>query len=390
MSDRALIRLLVICGIAFVLSVGGMIAVYLSRPGAPPPEPYFEGPLPAFGPLTERSGEQIDSDNLAGRPMVVTFFFTRCTGFCPELIGRKHQLQQRLREKPWWGQLRLVSISVDPGHDTPEVLADYAARIGADPQHWLFLTPQSFEQVGRISRRSFRLPEPAMDPEQDHQIAHTDRMILVDADGAIWGYYPGRTSEGAEALIEQIDWLMKQEGADDAGAGAGEASGGEAAAAPGNGRATAWGMYLSALPAVNAGLNAVAIGLLVGGFAMIKRRQVRAHRNFMIGAFGVSALFLALYLLHKAWRAAEGGELHATYHGEGLLRGAYLLILLTHVVLAMAVPVLAIWLIRLGLSGRYERHRRVARWAFPIWMYVSVTGVVIYLMLYPFNPTPGP
>lgn len=390
MSDRVLIWLLTLCAVAFVLSVGGMIAVYLSRPAAPPPEPYFEGPLPAFGPLTERSGEPIDSDNLAGRPMVVTFFFTRCTGFCPELIGYKHQLQQRLREKPWWGRVRLVSISVDPDHDTPEVLADYAERIGADPQHWLFLTAPSFEQVGQLSRLSFRLPEPAMDPEQDHQIAHTDRMILVGADGAIWGYYPGRSREGLEALIEQIDWLMKQEGADDAGTRTAEAGGGQATGATAEGPATAWGVDLSGLPAVNAGLNAVAIGLLVAGFVMIKRRQVRAHRNFMIGAFGVSALFLALYLLHKAWRSAAGGELHATFHGDGLLRGAYLLILLTHVVLAMAVPVLAIWLIRLGLGGRYERHRRVARWAFPIWMYVSVTGVVIYLMLYPFNPTPPP
>lgn len=145
-------------------------------------------------------------------------------------------------------------------------------------------------------------------------------------------------------------------------------------------------MDLSFLPAVNASLNAVATALLVAGFVFIKQKRITAHRNCMISAFGVSIVFLALYLLHKMWKASSGQAMHTSYNGEGLAKAAYLLILLTHLVLAMIVPVLAIWMIRLGLKRDDARHRRVGRWALPIWLYVSVTGVVIYLMLYPFNP----
>src|SRR5262245_23069982 len=101
----------------------------------------------------------------------------------------------------------------------------------------------------------------------------------------------------------------------------------------------------------------------------------------MLSAFGVSSLFLALYVLHQASRGFE--SMH--YHGEGLLRVAYFSILFTHLALAMTVPVFAIALVRLGLAGRIERHRRLARIAWPIWLYVSLTGVAIYGFLYVWN-----
>ena len=99
-------------------------------------------------------------------------------------------------------------------------------------------------------------------------------------------------------------------------------------------------------------------------------------------AFVVSAVFLACYLLHKYLQ----GFANTTFEAGPVLRTAYLAMLSSHVVLAMTVPVFAIALITLGLRGRLERHRRLARVAWPIWMYVSVTGVLIYLVLYPFNP----
>ncbi len=142
---------------------------------------------------------------------------------------------------------------------------------------------------------------------------------------------------------------------------------------------------LSFLPAVNASLNAIAAALLVRGRLLARAHRVDAHRRTMLTAFAVSTLFLALYLLHKTWRGFE----NTTFHAEGVAKGAYLLLLASHVVLAMAVPVLAIALIRLGLAGRIASHRRLARVAWPIWMYVSVTGVAIYLLLYPLNP-PAP
>ncbi len=141
---------------------------------------------------------------------------------------------------------------------------------------------------------------------------------------------------------------------------------------------------LSFLPSVNACLNAVAASLLLWGRRLARRGEITAHRRVMISAFGVSSLFLALYVAHKVWRNFET----TTFHVEGAAKLAYLLLLFSHVVLAVTVPFLAIRLIRLALRGRFETHRRLARVAWPIWMYVSITGVVIYLLLYPFNPVP--
>ncbi len=141
-------------------------------------------------------------------------------------------------------------------------------------------------------------------------------------------------------------------------------------------------MDLSALPTVNAILNGLATILLIVGRLLIHKRRVDAHRRVMIGAFSVSTLFLGLYVLHKASHGFES----LTYNADGLLKLTYLTILFTHLTLAMTVPVLAIMLVRLGLTKRFERHKRLARIAWPIWMYVSVTGVVIYAMLYHFNP----
>ena len=144
-------------------------------------------------------------------------------------------------------------------------------------------------------------------------------------------------------------------------------------------------MDLSFLPAVNAALNAVAATLLVRGRALVRRGRIDAHRRTMIAAFAVSSLFLAFYLTHKTWRGFE----NTTFNAEGAAKLAYLVLLFSHVVLAATVPVLAVTLIALGLRGRIDRHRRLARWAWPIWMYVSVTGVLIYVLLYHLNPSPA-
>ena len=144
-------------------------------------------------------------------------------------------------------------------------------------------------------------------------------------------------------------------------------------------------MDLSFLPGVNAALNATAAVLLVRGRYLARARRTDAHRRVMIGAFAVSTLFLALYLIHKASR----GFVNTEFNGQGVAHVAYLLMLATHVVLAMTVPVLAIALITLAVRGRFEQHRRLARVAWPVWMYVSVTGVLIYVLLYHLNPAPA-
>ncbi len=144
-------------------------------------------------------------------------------------------------------------------------------------------------------------------------------------------------------------------------------------------------MDLSSLPAINACLNGSAALLLISGRLLIARRKIDAHRRVMIAAFCVSSLFLVLYVAHKVWRGFES----TTFNAEGVWKLVYLAILFSHVTLAMTVPVLAISLIRLGLRGRFGLHRRIARLAWPIWIYVSATGVIIYALLYPFNPSPG-
>jgi uncharacterized membrane protein YozB (DUF420 family) len=144
-------------------------------------------------------------------------------------------------------------------------------------------------------------------------------------------------------------------------------------------------MDLSFLPHVNATLNGLATVLLVTGFVMIRRKSVGAHKACMLSAFGVSVLFLVLYVAHKLWKASSGTGLHTTFNYSGAIQTLYLVILFTHLVLAMVVPVIAIWLIRLAVTERFARHRRVARVGFPVWLYVSVTGVLIYMMLYHWN-----
>lgn len=141
-------------------------------------------------------------------------------------------------------------------------------------------------------------------------------------------------------------------------------------------------MDLPLLPTVNALLNALAAVLLLRGRALVRRGHVDAHRRTMLAAFATSTVFLALYVAHKA---ASGFE-STTFHAEGAARIAYLALLFSHVVLAMTVPPLAIVLIRRGLRGDLARHRRLARVAWPIWIYVSATGVVIYALLYLWAP----
>lgn len=130
------------------------------------------------------------------------------------------------------------------------------------------------------------------------------------------------------------------------------------------------------LPTVNACLNAAATALLIWGYALIRRRKIETHRRVMLTAFATSVLFLTFYLIYHARVGSVRFE-HA-----GAIRAVYLSILLTHTVLAAAVPVLAVLTLRRALRGDFAGHRALAVWTFPIWLYVSVTGVVVYWMLY--------
>jgi uncharacterized membrane protein YozB (DUF420 family) len=134
------------------------------------------------------------------------------------------------------------------------------------------------------------------------------------------------------------------------------------------------------LATTNAVLNALATVLLVAGWVFIARGQWKAHRAAMIAAFAVSAVFLVCYLTYHYLVG------HVPFRGQGPVRTVYFAILITHIILAVFVPILALRMFFLAWKGRWEAHRRLGKITMPIWLYVSVTGVVIYAMLYHLFP----
>jgi putative membrane protein len=141
------------------------------------------------------------------------------------------------------------------------------------------------------------------------------------------------------------------------------------------------------LPHVNASLNALATVLLIAGYMLIKRRQETAHKWTMLACFGVSVLFLCSYLTYHA--SIPGGSKRFPSYPPAAMRYSYYTLLASHIVLAAAVPFLAIATIWLGLADRRRAHTRLAWWTFPIWLYVSITGVIVYLLLYQIYPPAG-
>jgi uncharacterized membrane protein YozB (DUF420 family) len=133
---------------------------------------------------------------------------------------------------------------------------------------------------------------------------------------------------------------------------------------------------LSIFPALNATLNGASAVLITTGRVLIKRKKIRLHRACMIAAVATSTLFLASYLYYHAHVGS------VRFPGQGWTRPVYFTLLISHTALAAAVVPLVLLALVAGLRGRFERHRRIARWAFPIWLYVSVTGVMVYIILY--------
>ena len=140
-------------------------------------------------------------------------------------------------------------------------------------------------------------------------------------------------------------------------------------------------MTVSDLPPINASLNALSAVFLAAGFVFIRRKNIPAHRRCMISAFVTSTIFLACYLTyHFSVRVVT------KFSGQGLIRPIYFGMLISHIILAITILPLAIVTLSRALRERFDAHRRIARVTWPLWMYVSVTGVLVYLMLYQFYP----
>lgn len=166
------------------------------------------GRVPFFS-LTEQSGLRFDGAELRGKVWVADFIFTQCTAICPLLSAQMAQLQRDLSGREGWEDVRLVSFSVDPENDTPQVLQTYATKMGADPLHWRFLTGER-ETIWRLTRDGFKLPVEAQPENVEMPILHSAKVVLVDRVGRIRGYYDGLDAADREKLRAELALVLAE------------------------------------------------------------------------------------------------------------------------------------------------------------------------------------
>jgi protein SCO1/2 len=335
-----------------LLSAAASVATVRPHPDLPPAgEDLGRQPL-TLGPfrLTERSGRDVLETDLADQVWVADFIFTRCPSSCPRITAVMKGLQARFGGTG----VRLVSLSVDPEHDRPDVLDTFAQRFSADPARWWFLTGP-VPIVDQLIRERFRLGVVVASPEEQaagaESITHSTRLALVDRGNRVVGYYDADDPAAVSRLVKRargldLGWVLR-------------------------------------LPELNATLNTSCSILLVVGLALIRSGRVRGHVVCMATTVALSALFLASYLTYHRQMGST------PFQGTGPIRIVYFTILLSHTVLAAAVLPLVILTLTRALRRRFVDHARLARLTFPIWLYVTITGVIVYLMLYRMDLSPS-
>jgi cytochrome oxidase Cu insertion factor (SCO1/SenC/PrrC family) len=157
--------------------------------------------------LQDQAGGAFGLDELAGRVWVANFIFTRCPGTCPVQTRYVKRLQEELRDVPAWSEVRLVSFTVDPQYDTPDVLQDYAVSVGADPDQWFFLTGTR-EEIWQLSKDGFKLPVGDAPPGGDGPILHATQLMLIDDRGRLRGYYDGLSDDGLQELRRDLGLVL--------------------------------------------------------------------------------------------------------------------------------------------------------------------------------------
>lgn len=467
-------------------------------------ESFPANPLPDFN-LQNSEGGTIGLSDLKGKRWVASFVFSRCASTCPMISGAMMALHDRVEGKA--SDVMFITITVDPKYDTPEVFQKYAENFRqGDSSRWKFLTGDQ-QEIYELIVNGFGLyvaENQGEERQTGFEVAHTNRVVLVNEDSIPVGTYLGtrdedmvklrriltgksefpqagpplesgapngaplglsfefvhrddedeneeREPEAAKPNNDRQDQEQESDGSDaatsDEGIGTKKTEGetttsgddvgqqsmrgyggrsffltgvmvsqdsdesvdesvpedalvsdqdspaGEVAKKPENKveqsvaefnkglnrRLPAWAR---SLPTLNAALNSVATLLLLCGYVAIRKKKKSIHRNLMISAFLVSVAFLASYLLYHYALGKYTGEHGRRFEGTGIWALVYPWVLWPHVVLAVFVPVLGIRVFQLAFREDWDRHRRLARITFPIWLYVSVTGVVIYGMLY--------
>jgi protein SCO1/2/putative membrane protein len=313
-------------------------------------------PLPALAQvpefaLTDHNKKLFSSKDLQGHTWVADFIFTRCAGPCPIMTQRMVALARKVPDP----NVRFVSFSVDPEHDTPEVLKKYAEdRSATDPRMHFVTGPK--DQIYALARQLLVAAQPGA---PDHPIIHSDRFLIIDNQNQLRATFrplePGALDEIASILA------TLQRGPEP----------------PPDKRAS----LLKQFPGINASLNATSGVFLLFGYIFIRAKLVRAHAACMIVAVGASLAFLACYV---TYHYMKGGIV--TRFPEHPVRPVYLSILISHTILAVVVVPLVVMSLTRAVRRQWARHRKIARPTFWIWLYVSVTGVLVYWMLYHLAP----
>lgn len=300
--------------------------------------------------LVRETGAKVSSEDLQNSVWLAAFTFTRCPVSCPRISATLKSLQNDLSGT----DVKIVSFSVDPKHDTPAVLSEYSKKFGADASRWWFLTGDEPSIYGLI-QSSFMLSAVPTNPEQQKEgaeaIAHSDRIALVGPNLELVRFFDSNSPDDLKTLVTEA-------------------------------RRRSLAGWIQALPALNATLNATSFVLLMTGWFLIRSGRLRGHAFAMLTCLAISAAFLSCYLTYHYFVGT------VRFPGTGLVRTVYLSILLSHTVLAVVmVPMIVLSVVR-AIQKDFVRHKKIARVTFPIWCYISVTGVVIYLMLYQMNHAP--
>lgn len=342
-----------VCFVLLVLALPSFASEPLSR-------------VPDFS-LTERNGATVSRDSLRGKVWVASFVLTRCPdGKCPQVSATVQRLQGELASRR---DVRLVTFTVDPEHDSPEVFAKWAEQYGPDADRWLFLTG-SEEQIEALMKAFY---QPGTKDEKSGLRAHLPYLFVVGREGEIISYHDGLWDTKREEEKEFERNLLRLRRSVDK------------ALQP---NLPAW--MPTDFPAFNALLNSVATLLLLIGYWAIRLRQVTLHVVCMVLTILVSAVFLASYLFFHLYVKEGVSTRFADQAPDAPALVAYLYygILLSHTLLAIVATPAALYTAWLGISQQWSRHVWFSRWVFPVWLYVCVTGVVVYWMLYRLYPVP--
>ncbi len=323
----------------FVLCLGGSSHLRAH----PPLESTPYGKIPAFT-LLEKSGKGFSQSNLKGNFWVANFIFTRCQGPCPVLTQNMKVLEKSLPNN-----VSIVTFSVDPDYDSPKIFTEYAQSFGIKKENWYFVTGNK-KEVYSLIRSGFKIgvEENSEGSAITEQFIHSTYFVLVNPEGTILGYFDGNdpfTQKQIPLAIkiatvnQERPWVLK-------------------------------------LPALNALLNLSCAFLLGVGFQFIRAQKTVWHKYCMVSAFTLSTLFLISYLTYHYYLGS------VPFLHTGAIRTFYFIVLFSHTFLAIGVLPLAILALRYAFQGNFVKHKNITHWAFPIWLYVSITGVMVYAMLY--------